>query len=303
MSNFIQKILTEAGLENDYGAFQKAGKFVEKAKELIAQFPNKFVSYNPKEDFAQVKVGSMVIQLFGKNASISKRYAGQMNAAYEARNNILNLYGVDINYEKSKKLSIDFDEKEAIHELTHFLDLGKSSEKQQKDYLKKLAPKFTKEYLDWTKEKGLDPDSPLVFTTWENHTGKSVQMQRDFTEYVNDPYELNAHFMEHIMPQINNYVQKTLEVPNSFDEFKNNVFNSALNDKNFKAYYKELTDQNKKRFLKRIAVYYQQLRDFVAKEENIDFNNTNTSLAIHKPVLAKFFQNIKGVLSGNKKAA
>lgn len=304
MSDFIQKILIEANLENDYAAYQKAGEFVKKAKELISQFPNKFVSYNPKEDFAQVKIGSMMIQLFGQNNSLSKRYAGQMNAAYEARKNILNLFGTEIEYNKIKnKLDIQFDEKEAVHELTHFLDLKRSSGKQQKDYLKKLSPQFTKEYLEWTKKNNLDPDNPIVFSTWESRTGKSVQVQRDFKEYVNDPYETNAHFMEHIMPQINNYVSKTLELPSSFQEFKNGVFQNALNDRNFKAYYGSLAEDNKKKFLKRIATYYQELKNFVAKDQHIDFSKENTELEIHKPILNKFFQKIKSILGSEQKNA
>ena len=304
MSHFVTKILIEAGLENDYAAYQKANEFVKKAKELITQFPNKYISYNPEQDFSQIKIGNMILQIFGRNNSLSQRYAGKMNAAYEARKNILNLFGADINYDKNtKKLTIEFNEKEAIHELTHFLDLKRSSGVQQKDYLKKLTPEFTKEYLQWTKEKNLDPQNPLVFTSWEAKTGQSVQVQRDFNEYVNDPYELNAHFMEHIMPQINNYVTKTLEVPASFDEFKNDIFNNALNDKNFKNYYKVLTDQNKKKFLKRIAVYYQELKNFVVKEQHVDFSKENTELEIHKPQLSKFFQKVKGIFGQNKKAA
>lgn len=304
--DFIEKILKEANLAADHEVFQKAGKFVAKVKELVSQFPNKFVSYNPDMDFAQVQVGKMTFQIFGKRSTETQRYGESMPAAYVARENLLNLYNIDINYDKqNKKLAIEFNENEVIHELTHFFDLKRSGEEGQKAQLKKLSPQFTDEYLTWTKKNNLDPDSPLVFQTWEAKTGKSVQKQRDYNEYVNDPYELNAHWMEHVMPQINNYISKTLVIPTAFEDFKNQVFTKALTDKNFKAYFNELSEKNKKKFLKRISVYYDQLKNFAAQDQNVDFNPNSTSLEIHKPILAKFFNKVKSIFDkeGKEKAA
>ena len=313
MTDFLKKILIEANLDKDYENYQKALKFVEKAKELISQFPNKFVSYNPKEDFAQVQISKMTIQLFGKNNAVAQRMLNQSpptNAGYAPKDNILNLYGIDISYDKkSKKLNVEFPsgENEIVHELTHFLDLQRSGEKSTKEYFKKIMPqelekKFTPEYLAYAKKVGRDPNDPQVYTFYQTATGQSVQKTRDFDEYANDPYEMNAHFMEHIMPQINNYISKTSQLPTDFETFKNNLFKIALNDKNFKFYYNNLTEKNKKKFLKRIGVYYDQLKNFVAKDQNIDFNPNTTSLAIHKPTLNKFFDTIKNIFSKQKAA-
>jgi hypothetical protein len=314
MSEFVEKLLREsfsssflkeAGLENDYGAYQKANEFVKKAKELISQFPSKFVSYNPKDDFSQVKIGEMTFQLFGKNNKLSQQYAGQMNAAYSPRTNVFSFFNADITYDKnSKKLSINFSEKEAVHELTHFLDLKRSGGEQTKTYLKKLAPQYTDDYLAFVKKAGREPGDQDAQALWQNHTGQSATKGRDRDEYSNDPYELNAHFMEHIMPEVNNYISKTMEVPPTFEEFKNKIFQTVLNNNDFNTFYKHLNDQNKRKIIKRIAVYYQQLKDFVAKDQHVDFSKENTSLEIEKPVLDKFFQKIKGIMGGgNKKAA
>lgn len=304
MSDFIQKILFEANLENDYAAYQKAGKFIQRIKELVSEFPNKYVSYNPKQDFSQVKVGAMTFQIFGKNSPVSQENVGVMNAQYAPRANMFNLFHADINYNQdTKKLNIQFNEKEAIHELIHFLDFNRGSEKQTKDYLEKLAPEYTKEYLAYCEKAGIEPESKNAQILWQNHTGQKPTLDRDRGEYSNDPYELNAHFMEHIMPEINDYITKTMEVPKTFDEFKDKIFNNVLNNREFQDFYHHLNKQNKQKLLKRIGVYYQSLKTFVAKDQHVDFNHSNTSLPIHKPVLQKFFQQIKSVMGRQNKAA
>jgi hypothetical protein len=127
---------------------------------------------------------------------------------------------------------------------------------------------------------------------------------REFKEYVNDPYELNAHFVEYILPIINKFVSKEAELPPTFEEFKKEVFDNIFQTKYFRDYFNTLTDVNRKKFLKRIGVYYQQLKTFVGKEQHVDFNNKEeTSLHVDPPVLSKFLQKIKGVFGQNKKAA
>lgn len=307
MSFFIEKILYEANLENDYAAYQKANEFLKKAKELIAQFPNKFVSYNPDMDFSKVKVGEMIFQLCGQNNKMTAQYKGKFNAAYDRSSNVLSVFNVDISYDKqTKKLSVQFpNENEVIHELVHFIDLKRSGKKQQDIYGKRVSPKFSNEYLQWAKEKGYnDIDNTYTQTAYGIVTGQSPFQNRDFKDYVNDPYELNAHFTEYVIPQINKYVSKETELPTTFEEFKNELFENILSTKYFKDYYNSLTEINRKKFLKRIGVYYQQLKTFVAKDQNVDFNNKDTtSLHIDPPVLSKFFQKIKSVFSVNQSKA
>lgn len=307
MSSFVERILQEANLENDYGAYQKAIEFLKKAKELISQFPNKFVSYNPDLDFSKVKVGEMIFQLCGENNKMSHQYRGKFKAAYDRSNNCLSVFDVNISYDKkSKKLNIQFpNENEIIHELVHFMDLKRSGKKQQDVYGKRVAPKFSDEFLNWAKEKGYnDLENTYTQTAFGISTGQSVYKNIDFKDYANDPYEMNAHFTEYVIPQINKYVSKETELPTTFDEFKNELFQNILSTKYFKDYINSLTENNKKKFLKRIAVYYQQLKTFVAKDQHVDFNNKDTtSLHIDPPVLSMFFQKIKNIFGSKQTKA
>jgi hypothetical protein len=228
--------------------------------------------------------------------------AAQTNARYQPRENILSLFNVDIEYDKTtKKLDISFNEKEVTHELTHFLDLKSNGSNKQKEYLKKLVP-YADDYLAYCEKVGLDPASIAAQNVWIA-SGRKVQKEVNRDEYYNDHYELNAHFMEHIMPEVNEYISKTMEVPASFDDFKKKIFSTPLNNAEFKQFYSSLSDKNKDDLLKRIKLYYDQLKNFVVQDQHVEFNTANTTLDINRPVLDKFFSKIKGMFGKQKKAA
>lgn len=282
-----EKILREAGLEKDYEQAQIAQKYIEKVKELISTFPNKHCSYNPDLDFSAVDIGTMSFQFFGNRNIYSAAYAlhgaNRMKAAYDMRNNCTNFYGVEISFDEKKykakqpSLTIDFNEEEALHELTHFLDFKRSGYKGQKKIMAKLAPGKAQ---DLNKDKN------------GNVSRKALD------KYYNNPYEMNAHFIEYVMPKMNAIIQNKSEIPTKFDAFKNEIFQNA----ELAGYYRNLSEENQKRFLKRIGVYYQSLKGFVAKEPDIKFDSNSTSLEVNQPILDKVFNKLKSLFS-RKQAA
>lgn len=300
---FINRVIKEATLDKDMEAEQKSQAFISKVFELVQQFPkSKFISYNPKpeQNFIIVKVGNLTFQLFDSSSPHSQ--SAGMNAGFVPRNNTVNVFNVEISYDKaSKKLSLNVPEnqKEEIkHEIIHFLDLKRTGKEGTEDYLKKLGA-YDKEYEKWAKANSLDPKSQLVQTMYQNRTGKSIFKPREQGEYQNDNYEMNAHFMEYVMPKMNKYILNKGEIPKQFDGFKKEILDD---NSEFKNYYSHLEDKNKKKFLKRLAVYYQSLRDFILKTPNVKFDKASTTLDINKNAIDKAVEKLSTLFKKNKAA-
>ena len=299
--SFVQKILHEANLEQDMQSELTAQKYIDKILELVSKFPkSKYVSYNPKLKFATVMLGGLKVQIYASDSTYSQN-AG-MNAGYEPRTNLLNVYNVDIQFdERNKTLKFNIPDKqreEIKHELIHFLDIKRGGKTGIKDVLSKIEQKFTPEYTEWAKKAGIDPKTKQAVTFYYNHTGQDPRIQRDYGEYVNNAHEMNAHFLEFVMPQINKYIQNKGELPKEFNTFKDEIFKS---NHEFSNYYQHLTDENKKRFLKRLAVYFQSIKNYVIKDPEVKFDKASTQLDIHNAPLDKIFKAVKNIFT--KKAA
>lgn len=88
--------------------------------------------------------------------------------------------------------------------------------------------------------------------------GKAQKLS-DKTDYLNQSPELNAHWFERIVPLIEELINGGEETKNvikqhGFETFKQILFNYE----DVYSYFQHLNHKNKKRFLKRIAEYYQK---------------------------------------------
>lgn len=139
-------------------------------------------------------------------------------------------------------LKLNFNESNLYHELIHYFDFKKIKN-----------PK----------------DASLA--------GSEAIAKGNYGEYVNSPVEFNAHFFHIVMPEILKNIENSNKVPKDFNEFKTNITTSEVNK-----FYKNLNQDNKQRFLKRIGSYWTSLKstNISDHEGNIDdlkLNNVTKS--------------------------
>ena len=228
-NNLIKKILREAKLENDLN------KSVE-AKNILNLLNKTIMSYNgDTENMAyndEVKVfyckleDDLEFMLFDNNsqskAAINAKERGS-EGMYNKKQNRIYFFNCHFKYDESKNKIIDFNTnvRSLYHEIIHYLDLKNTPTEKFKGSPQKLENK---------------------------------------EDYLNQTPELNAHWFERIMPLIEQLVsggEETRKVikQHGFETFKKIVFNHE----DVFYYYQHLYPKNKKRFLKRLAEYYQKL--------------------------------------------
>lgn len=83
----------------------------------------------------------------------------------------------------------------------------------------------------------------------------SMKQNKDYSSYINSPLEVNAHFFELFMNNIVQMIEKEREIPPSFDEFQRDI----TNDPKAKEFLEDLDEKNKRKVLKRLGTYYNDI--------------------------------------------
>jgi len=170
-------------------------------------------------------------------------------ARYDHKNKKIVCFGCKI--EIKPNLSVEFNSKFLIHELIHYFDLKSFGGNYDK---------FITSYMNKT------------------NVGK-LGAQAAYSNYYNDPHEMNAHYFEYVLPDILQIIKQDNKIvqKNSFENFYKDIKKS----KEFSSFFNELTPENQKRVLKRIATLYNELKK--SPEDLKDLTNVNVdNLEIEK---------------------
>lgn len=234
----IEKILIEASYEDDSKTIALAKKYINKTKEYLNAFngsENNVVEYNGKEGYITVHVGNLNIIL------IDSRYNVNLNGGYKS--NLIAVYNTEFSFDdENKKLNYKINESSFLHELVHYFDDKRS------------------------KTKGII-----------NKTGHKQEQTNysDDPDYVNNSFELNAHFLQKVFPIIESYILHTDYLPKTFDAFKDESikYYPKLQD-----FYNALNAINQKKFVKRLYKIYDGLKKNAnVFTDNVSDENLNNS--------------------------
>lgn len=233
--NLINKIIKEATLERDLKQSAAAKKIITKLKHEMDT--DGISGYLPDMKAYYTKIDDIEFFIFDKDSihelPIARRTVGD-EGGYNFRLKHLYLYNSILRVNNGK-LEFQINENVLYHELIHYLDYMKGDVSKIKTNKNKSNEK------------------------------KSTKNIETVNEYINDSHELNAHFFDKIMPHIENLIEQGTEIKQvvkgrGFDFFKTLILQQQAGDsKTIQDYYNDLTPQNKKRFLKRLAGYYQEL--------------------------------------------
>jgi hypothetical protein len=255
------KQLQEANLEQDAVKSVKARNIIEYIQEQVKNYEKNtnVIRVYQNGHLEEVKISFEDFQVYFTTG----RSIGGANAKYFADEHKIVIYKAKIAKKENGKISLNFDEDDLFHELIHHFDL--------KD-------------IDTTSQQGkiLSSGSGKGYNT----KGGGV----DQAAYFNNNWEVNAHFMEYVLPRMLEYLKGKETLPSSFSEFRNAI----TSDERFQTWYHELTDNNKKRILKRLGQYWTTILDnpkFNLEDENHKVNNEKLEKATYS-----FWNKVKDII-------
>lgn len=244
MRQFIDKVLYEATFEVDR-------KQVEKAKEIIhrvQQDINSFKGFNSNSEgilltqqkcfYLKYEDIGLVIVLFDHDSNFEVAIQAKQEGAGGKFFNMLDPQRIDI-YEcvidfdiKTGKINeLMFDETVLLHELIHYLDYQRLKNKKH---------------------------NPVPLTS-NNQSEEN---------YYNSPLEFNAYFNHTITPTLDEMLKNDKIIfaikKRGWNIFKEYILSLYFVEK----YYSKLNDKYKKKFLKRLAEYYQKITNKVKDTTN-----------------------------------
>jgi hypothetical protein len=215
------KKLNEADLKNDAVKSVKARNIVQYCNDQIKAYEknNNVIKKYKNGYFDEVKINFEDFKIFFTTGPS----LGGAKARFFADTKTIVLYNCSVETKDNNKISVKFDDDDLYHELIHYFDM-------------KDIP------LDRVKQQ-------------KDSVDKSAETKGFHAAYYNDPLEVNAHFMQHVLPKMLGYLEKKDTLPKSFTEFRNAI----VNEYSFKAWYDELDDNNKRRILKRLGQYWTEV--------------------------------------------
>jgi len=187
MVHLINKILLEANLERDLEQKRYVNDFFKKIDNIISNYTknNDIIIYDPKTKIVSIDLDNIKIEFIGQDSEseIAKKLR-QLGGAggYDSGDNIVYLFA-RIKYDGflSKELSVRYDKSSLYHELIHLFDFRRTKDPT------KVADRIEKNYL----KNGLK-------------------------SYYNNPYEYNAHFLQNVMPEVEEYIKNLKSLPKSY---------------------------------------------------------------------------------------
>lgn len=229
--DILKETMIEASLQNDANKSVVAKEYIKKINDLIKNYKsnNKFISVKGIGQFVYVEIdmGNFDVTIYPNDKG------GRARAKFFPKTGSEKPH-VDIyraNIETKPKLDIEYNEQDFYHELIHYLDYSKV----------KTDPKK----LNVSYQKARD--------------------KRGYSGYINNAFEVNAHFFEYFMPDIVKLIDKEKTIPPTFDEFKEDI----LKNPKAKEFIDDLDDKNKKKVMKRLGTYFTD----ILKNPNLAIQN------------------------------
>lgn len=239
-NKLVQKIIKEAKYENDQAVVSIIKAIIKKIKNTVLNYSginNDIVDWYPEYQVFYIKFDSLNLNviLFGYNSkhnlAIEANEKGIDGIFYHTLTpRQLHLFDCELIFDKetNKCLKVSFDETTAFHELIHFYDYLRIEQNK----------KETNKNIKSNQKKGIADD-----------------------DYYNSPLEFNAYFMEKVTPQIENLIHD----PNILKQVKNGGWEKfkqvMTTNPSINQYFVKLNEKFRKKFLKRLAEYYQKITD------------------------------------------
>lgn len=237
MNDLIKKILIEADYDRDNEKNVKIKNVISTIENLFKQFKGedfelagcKF-EYISSAKFVAVEIPSLQLEIrfFDKGSVSANKTNGGHYFHYQIPH-LIKVYGCNFNWEESEQ------------QTSHWVDLN---------FNKSILNHELVHYFDWQQN-----GNKLAKTNTPNINSYSTGQEK--SAYYNHGVEFNAYFLQHVMPVIDEMLEKRNSIPPSFNEFKEAVLNMS----DVKGYYEKLNSQIKKHFLKRLAIYYQSITE------------------------------------------
>lgn len=227
LKDILYKIFQEASFETDEKSRLATQEFVRKIRSKVASKDGKLITKHDRPDHFITKIDGVNVKLFDKRSTDTHaRVAYQKNieGEYIHDNKELRIYKCDIE-PKNGSLNIKFSVATVNHEFTHSQDFQrilKGKKGSKKDQAKLI--------------KTVDPS--------------------DRSGYVSSPVEFNAHYLHTFTPFVEKYLDRKEKLPD-WDTF----IKAVLSDSDVSNFYKDLTKDYQKKFLKRTYTYYKGIHD------------------------------------------
>lgn len=261
----IDNILKEASFEGDK-------KLNDTAKNIVAELVNR-IKNNKKitriNGGVWTKIGELEFYIFNKNSNNSYQ-AARTGVRAEFTGNLKNPIVQSYQNILSKD-NFHIDESYIYHEVIHYLNLKRGKDK---DFMNRSGEKQVKGREEYAKATGKE---------------KAEKHDQLYKDYYNSPAEFNTHFMQYVYNNIEHFVLNKANL-GSYDDFKNTIINGEA-----KHFFNNLDDKNKKKFLKRLYIVYNN----ITKNEKINDNIGDNYKDATKKQRVSILQKIKNLFSKN----
>lgn len=237
--NILREIL-EASLANDADKSVRAKEYIKKINDIIYNYrsDNKEIKVKGISSFSFVEITfpDVIINFKPTNSGDTKAV---FNPSRNGEKPTIEVYRCNIHLKP--KLEVEYDDDKLYHELVHSLDF---------------------------KDINTHPDKIGTSSSKDKKTGKVSPI--GYKKYINHGLEMNAHFFQYFMPNIIKFIEKEKKIPDTFDEF----YKEITKDPKSNEFIKDLRGSNKKKILKRLGTYYNDILknpDFkIEKGGNVD---------------------------------
>lgn len=251
------RILITEDVQADVKKAAEAKQIIKYVKDKI----NNYVTDTKEIQFYNPFYSRVHIQYKDLPIVITDRPAEE-DGGYSAKQNMIVIYNARIKAKENEKKStflktaydidVKFDENALLHELIHYFD----ATRQYKGSGRKVGGgEEGRKALakDTSKKIHIDPNS-------------KASKEEKLRSYYNDPLELNGYFFDSTFPDVLERIEKDQSlVDGSFKNF----FEVVESIGSFRTFYHWLTDKNKRRIQKRLAVLYMELKNNPQKVKDL----------------------------------
>lgn len=254
LTDILIESMAEASLSTDANKSVRAKEYIKKIDDLISNYRSDNKEIKVKGlgslSYVEIDLGDLLISILPTDKGSTR---AKFFPKTDKEKPHIDIYRANI--ETKPKLDVEYDEQDFYHELIHYFDYSKVK----------------------TDPKDLD-------TSYQKTKAK-----RGYAGYINNPFEVNAHFFEYFMPEVVKFIEKEKQIPDSFNDFMKDL----MKDSKAKEFLGDLDEKNKKKVMKRLGTYYNDILknpDFkIEKGNEIDDQQL-------KKATSGFIGKLKGVL-------
>lgn len=221
------------------------------ANKIIDYVLNKIKEYQKDNNIVQYYIfpgGQMVVVIYRDLTIEFVSYSnGNTRANYTDEKKLLIVFNCDIVKSENGLQVSGFDRDVIQHELIHYIDLSRQFKGDKVKYTTNLINRISQKQ-------------------------QMGQYSAGYEIYINNPIEFNAHFFQYVFPLILKYVDKHNIINKPFKDF----YKEVTSNYKISEFMGDLNEKNLRKFQKRIAMLYQELRKSPEELEdlkNIDVNN------------------------------